>query len=436
MQFPSCPTRSWFFRLALMALLWTGTAWAVPEKQLPLRVDYERALQLARQHNPEWKALAALPKAASGDLVQAGMSPNPVLTLRGGANFNWRIENAGLGMSQEIELGGKREARLALASARLEVAEWQAKDGERLLRQQLRQEFSETLYWQHLSDIRQELLELSQESLALTRKRLKLGDVAGLDVVQLETEVARRLAATQESAGQLRARKAALTRLLGEPASIELVLDGQLGQSKSPLPPLEELQKAALYRPDFMAVQAETEARHRDTQLQRARGVSNLTASLGLSRERLFVDSSAFYPRGVLDRIDDQDWMVTASLSIALPINDSNEGNIQRAAAQAEGAVLQQEVRQQIVQSEVARAYHEWSAAQEVALTLEDSAIQRARQTLDATNKAYQLGFRSLLNVLQARQEYLDLQLLRLDALRTQEMALARLEAAIGGNLP
>lgn len=431
-----------FLRVVLLLFL-SAASWCqsgnqtVPENTAPaaLHVDFQRALELARRQNPEWRALASGPQAAAGDLLQAGMTPNPTLSLRSSLELPFTLESAGLSLSQEFEMGGKRDARLALAESRLRVAQLRARDGERKLRQELRQELVETLYFQSLSTVRGELVKLVDDTLHLTRQRLKIGDVAGLDVIQLETEQARRRANWQDSLGQLRARQAALGRLLGEPANVPLWVDGQLGASRT-LPTLEDLQKVAANRPDLLAAQGESEAGARDIELQEARGVSNLTASLGITRERLLVDGDKIFPRGAVDRIDDRAWVVGASLALPLPLNDTNEGNIQKARAQAEGARLQEQTQAQKVQAEVARAYHEWEAARNVVETLQESAMSKALQTLTLTNRAYELGARSLLNVMQARQEYTDLLLTRLEALRSQELALSRLEAAIGGELP
>lgn len=426
------PTRCW-----LIALLATPNwGWTEPPAPAPgpgvLRVDYARALQLARQHNPEWLALTSGPRAAQGDLVQAGMTPNPAITVHSSVELPLALQDVGAAVSQEFELGGKRGARLALASARLEVSQFRLNEGERQLRLQLQSAWVEALYLQSLTALRQELVEMAQQSLEITRKRLALGDVAGVDVMQLETEMARRQATLQEAQGRLNVARVGLTRVLGEPPSTELALEGELG-GRQQLPDLPELMALSVNRPDLKAAQAESHAAVRDVELQRARGVSNLTASLGIDRERNFTGGNV---NDVVQQATQQSWVVGVTLSMPIPINDTNEGNIQRSQAVAEGEALQAQAQAQRVQAEVAQAYAEWSAAHQVAATLHSGALEQARQALDVTLKAYALGSRTVLNVLQARQEYVDLQLQRLDALRGQELALTRLQAAVGGELP
>ena len=93
--------------------------------QAPLTLS--QLLELGRSRNPEWAAALAGPRAAEGDLLQAGMIPNPVVSVSADYELpfqmeRFHMENAGLAVSQELELGGKRRARIAFATARLEAA--------------------------------------------------------------------------------------------------------------------------------------------------------------------------------------------------------------------------------------------------------------------------------------------------------------------------
>jgi cobalt-zinc-cadmium efflux system outer membrane protein len=140
----------------LIVVLPTQPVWGqaqpgTTENQAPLRVDFARAMELARARNPEWRALTAGPRAAAADILQAGMSPNPVVTLRSELELPFTLEAAGIGVSQEFELGGKRDARIAVATARGRLAEFRALETERQLRLQLQNSFAEGLYLQQLA---------------------------------------------------------------------------------------------------------------------------------------------------------------------------------------------------------------------------------------------------------------------------------------------
>lgn len=144
-------------------------------------MTFNELLERARLGNPQWAAARTLPTAAEGDLLQAGMRPNPVIGLSTGVEAPFRSTGTNLSLSQELELGGKRRARLEEAKAQLEFARQKAREVERELLLELRNAYIDLLYAQELLDLRTEALHLSEESLELTRGRLKAGDVAGIE---------------------------------------------------------------------------------------------------------------------------------------------------------------------------------------------------------------------------------------------------------------
>lgn len=408
-----------------------------PTAQAPLTLP--QLLELGRSRNPEWAAALAGPRAAEGDLLQAGMTPNPEVSVSADYELpfqmeRFHMENAGLALSQEFELGGKRQARIAAATARLEAARQKAREVERQLRLELHNTYAELLYSQLLQALRADVLRTSETSLKLTEERLKAGDVAGVDVMQMRSDVALRRSELAEANGRVRSASTALTRLFGESLGVSVSVAGQLGSSRE-IPPLAELHQLASTRADLLQANAESEAAEKEIAVQESSGVSNLTASLGLSREHLLIDEDAISPHGIISGIDDRAWVASIQLSIPIPINNTNKGNIIRARAEADGARLQKNVASQKVHTEVSQAYAEWEAALRTLEPLQDTALDNARQAYEIVDQAYRLGHRSLLDVLQARQEYLQVRLARLEALRSVELSIAKLEAVTGSPL-
>ena len=409
-----------------------------PAAQAP-PLSLPQLFELGRSRNPEWAAALAGPRAAEGELLQAGMTPNPEVSVSidyelpfQGERFH--AENAGLAVSQEFELGGKRKARLAAATARLEAARQKAREVERQLRLELHNTYAELLYAQLLQALRAEVLRTSEASLTLTEGRLKAGDVAGVDVMQMRVDVALRRSELEEATGRVRSASTGLTRLFGESLGATVTVAGQLGSPRE-IPPLAELHQVASTRADLLQANAESEAATKEIAVQETSGISNLTASLGLNREHLLIDEDAISPHGIISGIDDRAWVASIQLSIPIPINNTNEGNIIRARAEADGARLQKDVAAQKVHTEVSQAYAEWEAALRTLEPLQDTALDNARQSYEIVDQAYRLGHRSILDVLQARQEYLQVRLARLEALRSVELSIAKLEAVTGSPL-
>ena len=104
-------------------LLWLACAAApaLAQSPLPAELTLPQALQLALAHNPELAAVAAEIRIKDGDRRQAGLRPNPELSLEL-ENFAGQGELRGadgaeatLQLSQLLELGGKRDRRRQLA---------------------------------------------------------------------------------------------------------------------------------------------------------------------------------------------------------------------------------------------------------------------------------------------------------------------------------
>src|SRR5262249_6492900 len=83
----------------------------------PPRLTLQRLLDLAAENNPELAVARARTDAAQGQLIQAGLYPNPVVTpgVEELGNKDGPGGQAGIGIEQEIVTAGK--LRLARAAA-------------------------------------------------------------------------------------------------------------------------------------------------------------------------------------------------------------------------------------------------------------------------------------------------------------------------------
>ena len=91
-----------------------------PSSEIPQPLTLSRALGIARRGHPDLRVAVANLATLRADSTFAGVrSFNPVVELqgtRGGQSIGSGSED--LGISQELELGGKRAARQAAATAR------------------------------------------------------------------------------------------------------------------------------------------------------------------------------------------------------------------------------------------------------------------------------------------------------------------------------
>src|ERR1700694_1272828 len=116
--------------LRLMCALLVVTIPVEAAERVPRSISLPQALQRALAANPRLTAAERDIGIATGLKVQAGALPNPDLSFEldnalGSGRFKGvRSAETNLQLSQLVELGGKREARLAAGEAGIGIAVW------------------------------------------------------------------------------------------------------------------------------------------------------------------------------------------------------------------------------------------------------------------------------------------------------------------------
>ena len=113
-------------RLLLLLLLGVPTALA----ETPKVTSLEQAIERVRENNPTLKSSKYRVQAREALMKQASLLPNPELGVEaenfGGDLDGYRQAETTIGVSQRIELGGKRAARTSVATTEKGIAELEA----------------------------------------------------------------------------------------------------------------------------------------------------------------------------------------------------------------------------------------------------------------------------------------------------------------------
>ncbi|MGB9090657.1 MAG: TolC family protein, partial [Pseudomonas farsensis] len=148
-------------KIALLCLLLAGPAGAET-------LSLAQALDAAYAQNPELAAVGREIGIAEGERRQAGLLPNPELS--------WEVEDTRRStstttvmLSQALELGGKRGARVELAQAGQSIAQLQLERQRNALRAEVIQAYHGALR-------AQTALELAQQSQALTERGVRVAE--------------------------------------------------------------------------------------------------------------------------------------------------------------------------------------------------------------------------------------------------------------------
>ena len=384
-----------------------------------VRLTLDESLVLLRRQNPEVLAGVLRVRAAGGDLRTARALPNPTLSAGAGNFALGRTNPHGLGpgdtvvsqvgLEEELVLWGKRGARIAAATGHEAQAEAERADLDRKLAFEVRSHFVEVMVTSERLRLARENLERYRETVRVSEARARNGDIstADFDKIALEQrgfehEVADAEVARREAVGEL-------LPLLGVDAGdVEAV--GDLAPPAVPDDLDHLLTEALARRPDLKAAERAAEAAEAALRLARAEAWPNVTVGLGYTHSEFLVSG-------------DLSNQIGANFSLPLPVFNRNQGEIQRAEAEALIARHEaQKLRLEIPQ-EVRTAVASYGVARERVSRFEQAFLRQAAEARKATEVSYREGAISLLEFLEAERSNVQTQREHLDALRDAQVA-------------
>jgi cobalt-zinc-cadmium efflux system outer membrane protein len=375
------------------------------------------ALARTLRGSPELAALNFERRAAEARIVQAGLRPNPELSFEienpaGSGPYSSvdQMENT-LTLSQVIELGGKRPARILEAGAGRAAVEWEYQVKRVAVLKATTLAFVDALTAQRRMELAMEAVRMSDEAVAVTEQRVAAGKVSETEVIRAKVAVssarievgqARRDLATER--GNLAAQWGAMEADFG-------TVRGDLDRRKG-VPSLQALRQRLLGNPELARWTVEREKREATLAREQALARPDITLMAG--------------PR-MIGKGEDATFV--AGFSIPLPFSNRNQGSI--AEARANLAKLGEEKRAAEARAFAAlnAAYQEITgAAAEIAI-LEESVIPGAQDAGKQINDGYAAGRFSQLEILEARRTLVEARKQRLQALADYHKAAAEIDA-------
>jgi cobalt-zinc-cadmium efflux system outer membrane protein len=338
---------------------------------------------------------------------------NPVLSAMGGVRFNPGGDKplaAVTTLSWPVELGGQRGGRIEAAKADERAAAISAEDTQRRLVLAALLQHALVLRDARQMTLATERRALSQRLAAASEQRRKAGSVPELDVA-LATLQERRDAASETTAkGALEADKLVLLSLLGISAQSPAVV-GALVPTGDP-PPLAVLLRELAQQTDVRATAATLDA-----------------AKARLSRERAAkwptVSVLAQYER------DDRANIGLLGLAIPIPVLNANRANVATAEAEVDAAAARLTASRAGAEGKLKELYARYQSTRATLEVLAPVAAI-AKQAVDLSTRAYELGESDLASALLARREALDTLVTLLDAEHAHATAKIELFIAAG----
>jgi cobalt-zinc-cadmium efflux system outer membrane protein len=132
----------------------------------------------------------------------------------------------------------------------------------------------------------------------------------------------------------------------------------------------------------------------------------------------------------------DVDRLLTAGVSIEIPVRNRYQGEIAAALGEKEQAKYRREFVEAVVKRDVALAFNRYRAATQLLVIYGNQVLPRAEQNLRTIRAAYNLGDLQVLDVVAEQRRLIENQTQYNVALRDYYVSLAELERAIGTPLP
>lgn len=398
------------------------------QKDLTLR----DAALLTLQRNPELAAFAKEKLALEGATLQAGLLPNPELSAN--------VENMGniqpltedinsqksiaqevtqqmstIRISQLIELGGKRAARVVAASLGEELAtrDYEIRRVELIAR--MANVFTEVLAGQEQLRLAEESQQLAQRIVNSVSKRVQAGKVPPIEETRVGVALSTARIALVQAQRDLESARKRLALLWGNASP---KFDRALGdlESSVALPGFEELVERALAGPAALRAMKNIEQRKAMLEVEQTKRIPNLTINAGVVNHAVIGGNTA-----------------VAAVVVPLPFFNRNQGNILEAHQRVDKAVDERAATELRLKTELAQTYEALLAAMNEISLLRDEILPGATSAFEVTTRGYELGRFGFLEMLDTQRILFQNRVLYVRALANYQRLVNEIERLIAG---
>ncbi len=397
---------------AIVAVPVLAAAQTAPANGTVTLASPEAAIALALGRSPILRSAAASRQAVRAEALSAPLRPNPDASIAvenfGGLGGRGDLRGARgvettIGLSQRIEIGGQRAARIAAAARSGDVAALEYEGARLDLARDVVVALAEAEAASRTVGVERERARLAAETLRVARARVEGGRDPLLQAQRAEVARATAEVAADRARREAEIALANLAVLVAAPR-VELAPRqpwfDDIGPAPRPPVPADPVVRLAA-NPDLARFEAAVEAGRAAVALQRTTAIPDVTVQgyvrrFQESRETAFV----------------------AGASIPLPIYDRNQGGIARAQAELLRADAEaQRGRANLVSALVAaeeRTALAWRSAQ----SLRRDALPAAEGAARAASVGFAEGKFAFIEVLDAQRALSDVRASLVDALR------------------
>ena len=370
-------------------------------------------------------------KNAEIKIAQARINPN-LISDNGIAEKTYRV-----GLEKTFELGNKRKKRIELAEISKKETETKIDAIKLDIETDIRKTYARLFTLQEKYKLFQELLKTNEELLELAKKREASGDIANIDLLQIEmanlkiqndmVSLNTELQTAKNSFNSLlnlaletevELINPNLTDTLWQALGVDLSADGE---KLNPELFLRLYNLASSKRPEFANSLTRTKLAEKEIELAYSQRIPNLSLTAGPD---LVINDGAS---------DDIGFFVTGNLP--LPIFNRNQGQIQSAKAFQKQIEQEQELLKRKIVLEINNRTIEALNLDKQLNQIEKGIVEKSKIVSEKTYRCFEEGKCSTLTVVTNQESYINAQIVYYDMIQAYQVALVNLARAIGVSL-
>lgn len=380
----------------------------------------KQALQRALALNPRLTVAEREVGIATGRRIQAGAVPNPEASFElddafGSGDYRGtRLAETTLQLSQLLELGGKRQARIDAGAAELDSTHWQRQATRLEILSETATAFVTVLSAQRRVQILDAHVTALDRFAPLLQRRVESGASSPAEIAraQVATDLAR--VERERAKTALATAKRDLAVLMGDRVPNFSGVVGQFSNIGRP-PSFQTVLAAIDGNPQLIRWTAVRAQREAELLSARLKPLPDVRVSAGWRHYRETGDNA-----------------VRLGVSIPLPVWDQNQGDIFAAQEALQKARADRDVNKAALITVAGRSYDAINGALAEITLLRSSIIPNARKAADGIQDGYVQGRFSLLEVLDAQDAVAQAAIREQEALQSFHTAVTTIEGLVG----
>jgi cobalt-zinc-cadmium efflux system outer membrane protein len=400
--------------------------------QVTTGITFDQLAQTALAHNKSLQAAREQLRQAEARLKQAGLRPNPSLDLTRSTDVLFANEGESgfaVALSQPFELGGKRQKRIEVAEAEVELARAEIADAERQLIGQLKSAYLRAAATSARLNFFERSRGLNQQMAQVMTVRLSSGDASRLESHLLQAENNRVEAQRVSTESQL------LQEMLEVRKSAGILPDEPLLLQPLPTAGISSrgmdadlIDSAFRNRPDLRAARLREALANAGVKLARAQAAPTIIGSVRYARE----PNVSRFATATQPRAFEKESVLDFGVSIPLPLWNREQGNIREAASKVTQATAEREALENTIRVEITAAARRYQSALRSLELIRTGVVNEMQAGFSITQLAYRLGDARLSDLILQQRSLIDAQIAELTTEAEVAAAQVNLDFVLG----